>query len=250
MSSGPPPNRAGAPAKRRLTRTTRIGTALILTLALLEGSGLAVRYLLTDHRFVIADNAKVDGDQIEIRAPAEGRVVDWRVDTGSTLAADQVVGRVQLLGGTLGPRMPIRSPGPGTVVQNTVSNGMYVTAGALLATAYDLNRVYVTARVREENVDGVRLGAPVDVLVDADRDTPLAGTVSAIAASAAGVNQLSGSPSADPLNLDYPVYPGNDTDPQNPQTVQQYIPVTILLTAVGDARIAPGQNVTVHIHRQ
>jgi len=68
-ADGHPPTPAGAPARRRLTRRTKICTALILALALLEGSALTIRYFLTDHRFVIADNAKVDGDEIEIHAP-------------------------------------------------------------------------------------------------------------------------------------------------------------------------------------
>ena len=242
--------RTPATTGRRLTRRTRIATALILVLALAEGSALTIRYFLTDHRFVIADNAQVDGDTISINAPTEGRVVDWRVDTGSFVNADQVVGRVQVLGNATGPRMPIKAPGRGTVVATTVSNGMYVDAGALLATAYDLTSVYVTARIREENIDGVHVGAPVDVLVDAAAGSPLPGTVSSIGATSSGVNQLSADPSADPLNLEYPIYPGSDTDPQNPQSVQQYIPVKIVFTVLGNGRIAPGMNATVHIHRQ
>ena len=252
MSSadGRPPAPAGASTTRRLTRRTRICTALILALALLEGSALTIRYFLTDHRFVIADNAEVDGHQIEIHAPTDGRVVDWRVDTGSSVEADQVVGRIEILGDATTPRKPIRAPDSGTIVQNTVSNGMWVSAGSLLATAYDPSGVYVTARVREENVAAVHVGARVDVLVDAYPDSPLGGTVSTIGPTSSGVNVLSGSPSTDPLNLDYPVYPGNDTDPQNPQKVQQFVPVTILFADTDTGRVAPGESVTVHIHRR
>ena len=166
------------------------------------------------------------------------------------MAANQVVGRIEIIGNATRPRMPVRAPDSGTIVQNTVSTGMYVTAGSLLATAYDLTGIYVTARVREENIDDVHVGAPVDVLVDAAPGSPLTATVSVIGATSSGVNQLSDNPSDDPLNLDYPIYPGNDTDPQNPQSVQQYIPVTIRFAGTGDARIAPGENVTVHIYKQ
>jgi len=104
----------------------------------------------------------------------------------------------------------------------------------------------VTARVREESIDAVHLGAPVDVLVDANPGAPVTGTVGAIGATSAGVNQLDGCPAVDPLNLDYPVYPGSDTDPQNPQAVQQYIPVKILFTGAGNARITPGESDRAH----
>jgi hypothetical protein len=53
-----------------------------------------------------------------------------------------------------------------------------------------------------------------------------------------------------PGELDYPIYPGTDADPQNPQKVDQYIPVRILFTGAGVARVAPGQSVTVHIHKR
>jgi len=162
------------------------------------------------------------------------------------VSANQVVGRVEILGNAARPRMPIKSSSRGTVVQNTVSNGMYVTAGSLLAPAYDLTGIYVTARVREESIDAVHLGAPVDVLVDANPGAPVTGTVGAIGATSAGVNQLDGCPAVDPLNLDYPVYPGSDTDPQNPQAVQQYIPVKILFTGAGNARITPGERDRAH----
>ena len=73
--------------------------------------------------------------------------------------------------------------------------------------------------------------------------------MSSIGATSSGVNQLSADPAADPLNLEYPIYPGSDTDPQNPQAVQQYIPVKILFTGPDLGRVVPGQNVTVHIRR-
>ena len=166
------------------------------------------------------------------------------------MTANQIVGRVEILRGqAVNPRMPIRSPGNGTVAQNTVSNGMYVTAGALLATAYDLGAGYVTARVPEADIADVHVGAAVDVLVDAYPDRPVTGTVSAVEASTAGVDQLSGDPDNSPYDLERPVYPGSDVDPQNPQAVKQYVPVRIQLTAAAGPPIVPGMNVTVHIHR-
>ena len=69
-----PTPRPGPPAKRRLTGRTKIASALILVLALVEVTSLTTRYFLTDHRWVIVDNAQVDGDRVEIRAPRDGRV--------------------------------------------------------------------------------------------------------------------------------------------------------------------------------
>ena len=244
-----PPAAPPRPARRRLTRRTKIATTLLAILFLLESGALTTRYFLTDHRWVIVDNAQVAGNRVEIRAPVDGRVVDWNIDSGSVIGPDQNVGRIEILGTGIRPRRPVRSPGRGTVANNSVSVGTYVTAGELLATAYDLGGVYVTARVPEKEMHDVHLGNSVDVLSDAYSGTPLTGTVAAIAGAAAGVNELSGRPDADPTNLDFPIYPGPDTDSQNPQGVDQYIPVRIQLGPTDNARLTPGQNVTVHIHR-
>ena len=243
-----PPART-RPAKRRFTRTTKIGTTIVLILALLESSGLTTRYFMTDRRWVIVDNAQVAGNRVEIRSPTDGRVVDWNIDTGSSVTTNQSVGRVEIQGTGVKPRRPVKAPGPGVIAAHTVSVGMYVRAGALLATAYDLDGVYVTARVPEAEMSDVHVGAAVDVLSDAYSEVPLSGTVALVSGAAAGVNELDGSAGVNPSDIDHPVYPDPDIDPQNPQKVEQYIPVRIQLGPLGDTTITPGQNVTVHIHR-
>ena len=188
--------RAEKSPRRAFTRRTKILTAVVLTLALAEGSALGIRYFLTDHRFVIADNAQVDGHEVEIHAPTDGRVVDWDIDVGSSVGANEVVGRVEILGNATKPRKPVRSPDSGTIAQNTVSVGMYVTTGSLLATAYDLTGVHVTARIREESIDAVHVDAHVDVFVDGLPDRPVPAVVVAVGTTSAGVNQLDASPGA------------------------------------------------------
>lgn len=242
------------PAKRPFTRTTKIGTTIIVIVALLEVALLATRYVLTDRVYVIADNAQIDGDQVDITAPVDGVVVDWRITEGSRVVADQVVGTVEIQGVSPRARRQVRAAGSGTVAQNTVSRGSYVTAGSLLAIAYygvdDTGGLYVTARIPDGDVGEVRVGAPVDVLVDAAPGVPVTGTVASVQSSSSGVNQLGTGPYIDPLNSALPVYPGSDTDPRNIQRVDQYVPVRIRLTHVGDTRIVPGMNATVHIHKQ
>ena len=93
---------------------------------------------------------------------------------------------------------------------------------------------YVTARVEEEDISGVRLGQAVDVSVDAYPNAPVRGTVTQIQASAAG---------------QFTIYPSPDSDPTNPQKIDQYIPVKIAISDSGGARLLPGMNVTVHIRR-
>lgn len=238
------------PRRRPFTRTTKIGLAFILILSLAEIGGLATRYYFTDRRWVIADNAQVDGEQITINAPADGVIKDWRVDLGSPVAPNQLVGFVEVRGNGVKVRRPIRSGGRGTVAHTDVVVGEYVTTGTQLAVAYGDDGLHVTARVPEREVGEVRAGAPVDVLVDAAPDRPITGTVASVGSATAGVDELKNEPDSDPTDLDQPIYPGPDTDPQNPQKVEQYVPVRIELDPVRALEVRPGMNVTVHIHRE
>jgi hypothetical protein len=45
-------------------------------------------------------------------------------------------------------------------------------------------------------------------------------------------------------------FPGPDTDPSNPQKVDQYISVKIEFTSTDGIPVTPGMSVTVHIHKQ
>lgn len=242
-----PPDR---PSKRRFTRRTKIGLLLILLLTLSEVAALGGRYYSTDRLWVIVDNAQVDGDQVEINAPASGVLVDWRVDVGTPVVPRQLLGFMEMQDGPGRPKMPIRSPGRGTVAYTSATEGEYIRSGALLAVAYGDGGVYVTARVPEDEVHEVHPGAPVDIIVDAAPDTPLSGRVQQLGGASAGASELENDPNGDPTDLKQPVYPGADTDPQNPQRVEQYIPVRIEFTDTSTVAVRPGMNVTVHIHKQ
>jgi multidrug resistance efflux pump len=74
----------------------------------------------------------------------------------------------------------------------------------------------------------------VDISVDASPGAAVTGVVHEIQNSAAGP---------------FTIFPSPDTDPSNPQKVDQYVPVKIKFTNTGGALLAPGMNVTVHIHK-
>ncbi|MCU1649522.1 MAG: hypothetical protein JWQ60_671, partial [Pseudonocardia sp.] len=57
------------------------------------------------------------------------------------------------------PQMTIKSPGNGSIAVNNAVEGQWVTSGTQLATAYDFNKIYVTARVDETDVADIHPGA-------------------------------------------------------------------------------------------
>jgi multidrug resistance efflux pump len=223
-----------APAgKRRLKRSTRIGLAIVLVLAVLATAAFITYYILDTRNYVTTDNAQIDGNQISVNAPSSGTLIDWRATQGSQLRKDAAVGRIQMQGGFVQPQMVIRAPADGVVAVDNGVEGAYVTAGTQLAVAYDGSQIYVTARVDETDINEVRTGQLVDIAVDAFPDADLTGRVLEVQSGAAGVFSL---------------FPQANTS-GNFQKVTQVIPVKIGIDNLMDLPLVPGMNVTVKIHR-
>ncbi|MBA2471177.1 MAG: efflux RND transporter periplasmic adaptor subunit [Pseudonocardiales bacterium] len=225
---------AAPPPRRKLKRSTRIGLIIILILALVAAAGFATSYFLNTRNYVSTDNAQVDGNKISINAPTTGTLTDWRINQGAAVHEDEVVGRVKIPEGFAQPLMSIKAPADGTVAVDNGVPGTFVTAGTPLAVAYNLNNIFVTARVDETDINAVHVGQPVDIAVDAYPNTPLTGRVREIQGGAAAVFSL---------------FPQSNSG-GNFQKVTQVIPVKIGFDSVNNVDLVPGMNVTVHIHRQ
>jgi multidrug resistance efflux pump len=213
-------------------RWIKIAYLSIGLITLVEAAAFSGTYLLHTRHYVSTDNAQVDGDAIEINAPRTGTLLNWSVTAGSTLSANEVVGRMQDIGSGARPQRVIKAPKAGTIAVDNAVPGQYVTAGTRLATAYD--NVYVTARVAEEDIGGVREGSLVDITADAYPDRPLLGRVVDIQVASAG---------------EFTIYPAAGIDPRNPQKIDQYLPVRIALINTNGIEVWPGMNVAVAIRR-
>ncbi|MHC1562059.1 HlyD family secretion protein [Actinomycetospora sp. C-140] len=225
---------AAPPSGRRpLKRSTRIALIVIAAVAVLAAIAFLVNYLAVSSRIVSTDNAQIDGTQIPIVAPASGTLVDWSATQGTVLRRDEAVGRVQLQGAFVQPQLTIRAPAAGTVATDDTTEGAFVTAGTQLAVAYDLSDLTVTARVDETDIDAVRVGAPVDITVDAYPGVDLTGSVREIQGGAAGVFS--------------PLPQSNSSG--NFQKVTQVIPVKITIDDPRGLDLIPGMNVTADIHK-
>jgi multidrug resistance efflux pump len=213
--------------------STKISLAVWVLVVLAQTGIIGGTYLLFSRHYVSTANAQVDGDQMDIVAPATGTVVRWDIGAGSVVRPGQAVGRVRLEGAHVEPERIIRAPGEGRIALSRAVEGQYVQAGTQLAIAYP-SGIYVTARVLTNDVGEVKLGAPVDIDVDAFPDARVTGLVGSIQSSTAG--QLT-------------VYPSADQNLQNPQPIAEYVPVRIFFDQTGGAALVPGMSVTVHIRR-
>lgn len=222
-----------APGQRKLKRSTRIALIVILIATLIAGAGFGTSYFLNARRYVNTDNAQIDGHQILINAPADGTLVDWRIAQGTVIHKNELVGRIKINNGFTQPLMSIRAPSDGTVAENNGVPGTFVTTGTQLAVAYDLSKIYITARVDETAVKPVRPGELVDIYVDAYPHTRFTGRVLEIQGGSANVFSL---------------FPQNNTQ-GNFQKVTQVIPVKIGIENTQNLDLVPGMNVTIYIHK-
>jgi multidrug resistance efflux pump len=214
-----------------MKRGKKLALIFLVILVVLGGAVGGGAYLVYSSQFVSTDNAQVDGDKVDIAAPVTGTLTDWGGEQGTDVTTNETLGRVQIQG--TGPQQTIKSPGNGTIAVNNVVNGQWVTAGDELATAYDFNDIYVTARVDETDVAAVHPGQLVDIDVDAFGGTPITGTVEDVQAGAAG---------------EFSLFPQSNST-GNFQKVTQVIPVKIALNDTRGLALVPGMNVTVHIHK-
>jgi len=217
-----------------LKHSAKIALVAITLVSALEVLAFAGTYLMYSRHYVSTDNAQVDGDKVDINAPSTGTLANWSITEGSAVRENQIVGRVQGVGGGAQPKRAIRAPGAGTIAVNNAVAGQYVIVGTRLATAYDVNGIYLTARVGESEIGDVHVGRPVDISVDAFPGITIAGQVSEIQGSTAGK---------------FSFFPSPDTDPTNPRKTDQYIPVKISILNSNGAGLAPGMNANVHIHK-
>jgi multidrug resistance efflux pump len=218
-----------------LPLASKVLFAVVAVASLVEVAAFGGNYLLSGRYYVSTDNATVDGDKIGINAPTTGVVSNWLIEQGSALRAHQVVGRIRSVGGGARPAWPVFAPGVGTVVVNDVVDGSYVRAGTELATAYDLARIYVTARVDSTEIASVRPGELVDITVDAFPGVGMTGVVDVVQGSTAGEF--------------HPALADGALPGTAPADVIQYIPVKITLLDTAGKSLIPGMNISARIQR-
>jgi multidrug resistance efflux pump len=209
----------------------------IITLVVLVAAGFGGYYYYDQSvNYVKTDNAKIDGQQIIITSPAAGKLESWSGQFGKTYSANEAIGKIMSAPQTQGDKpheVSVSVPTTATIVQTTALKDQLVGAGTTLGYAYNLNNLWVTANIKETEVENVKKGQDVDIYVDAYPDTTLTGKVEFVGLTTA--NTFSLLPS------------GNST--ANYTKVEQVVPVRISLDHNKSLDIVPGMNVSVRIHK-
>ncbi|MCY9423426.1 HlyD family efflux transporter periplasmic adaptor subunit, partial [Bacillus paralicheniformis] len=135
-------------SKGRLIATNIIG--LIIVLAILAGGA----YFYYDSiSYVKTDEAHVTGEMADITAPASGKLSDWDLKEGSKVSKDEKAAKIK------GEQtVDVKSIMDGTIVKNEAKEGQIVQAGQTLAKTIDMDHLYITANIEENDLKDIEKG--------------------------------------------------------------------------------------------
>ncbi|PTH23397.1 HlyD family efflux transporter periplasmic adaptor subunit [Staphylococcus arlettae] len=183
--------------------------------------------------YVTTENAKVDGDQIKISAPANGKIESFDVKNNDKLEKGDKVAEIAAKGeGGQAQNTSITMPQDGTIVKKDALKGAMAQAGTPIAYAYNLDELNVTANVDEKDIADVEEGKDVNIKLDGE-DAELKGKVEEVGKATASSFSLMPSSNSD----------GNYTK------VSQVVPVKISLDSKPSKNVVPGMNAEVKIHK-
>ena len=173
--------------------------------------------------YVTTDNAKVDGNQIKIASPASGQIKSFDAKQGDKLKKGDTVATQD---------QKIKMPQDGTIAKTDGMEGSIAQAGSPIAYAYNLDDLYITANIDENDLSSIEKGDKVDVTIDG-QDSKIDGKIKEIGKATANSFSLMPSSNSD----------GNYTK------VSQVIPVKISLDSQPSKNVVPGMNAEVKIHK-
>lgn len=183
--------------------------------------------------YVSTDNAKVDGEQIKVSAPASGEIKSLDIKNNEKLSEGDKVAEIAAKGEEgQAQNMDIKMPKQGTIVKVDGMEGSMAQAGTPIAYAYNLDETYVTANVDEKDIADVEEGKDVNIKLDGE-EAELKGKVKEVGKVTASSFSLMPSSNSD----------GNYTK------VSQVVPVKISLDSKPSKNVVPGMNAEVKIHK-
>lgn len=134
-----------------------LGVLIVLAVA---GLGAFGYYQWQSSQFYSTDNAKVMADLKNVTATTGGEVIKWEVESGSEVAENEVIGR-------LDNGYELKSPIAGIIVKSNVVLNQMITPQTVVATVADVNNAYILVNVEETDIATIQLGQKASVSLDA-----------------------------------------------------------------------------------
>ncbi len=214
---------------------------LIVVAVLAVGGGVAYA-IYNNYMYYSTDDAQINGNIVNVSAPATGVLSTLTVKVGDTVTAGQNIGTVTPAATTSSTTttgtptaINVTSPTNGTILQVSAVAGQGVAPGLVLVQVTDLSQINIVAYVDESAINNITNGQSVDITVDSYSGTSFSGHVQQIVQAAAS---------------EFSLLPTQDNASGNFTKVGQRIPVLITLEGTGGKDLVPGMSaeVTIHLH--
>jgi multidrug resistance efflux pump len=241
--AGSPP--AAAPRAPGSRRKVILGVLGVTAIALLA---IVAYYWVEGTRYIQTDDARLASNVVSVTPEIPGKLLEWSVKEGDTVAAGDVLGRQDLgsaltsgalnaqglgaVAGVFAEKAAIRAPIAGQVIRSTAVIGQMAAPGMSLAIIGDTDGLYVSANVKEGSIARVKIGQSADLSIDAFPGRKFVGRVESIGRATASTFSL------------LPASGGGG----NYTKVVQVVPIKIAVMDKGDARLMIGMNANIRIH--
>jgi multidrug resistance efflux pump len=222
---------------------------IVIAVVVIAVAAIAGWYWYQGARYVATNDARVSADLVSISPEIVGKIIEWRVKEGDTVAKDEVLGRQDLesaltsgalnpqalgaVAGVVAEKAVLKAPLGGQVILSTAVIGEMAAPGMSLAMIADTDHLYFGANIEEGDIARVKIGQPVDVWVDAFHGRPFHGRVMTIGRATLSTFSL--------------LPAQNRSNEGNYTKVVQVIPIKISILDQGDARLMVGMNAYIRI---
>jgi multidrug resistance efflux pump len=221
----------------------------VIAIVVLAVAAIAGWYWYQGAHYVATNDARVSADLVSISPEIVGKLLEWRVKEGDTVAKDDVLGRQDLesalTSGALNPqamgsvaavvaeKAVLKSPINGQVILSSAVVGEMAAPGMSLAIIADTDHLYMGANIEEGDIARVKIGQAVDISVDAFHGRLFHGRVMTIGRATLSTFSL--------------LPAQNRSNEGNYTKVVQVIPIKVSILDQGDARLMVGMNANIRI---
>ncbi|SMQ87044.1 Barrel-sandwich domain of CusB or HlyD membrane-fusion [Bacillus sp. OV166] len=158
-------------SKGRLILINIVG--MVVVLALIASGGY---YYYENQNYVKTEDAIVSADIAQVVATNSGLLTNWNGKEGEIVSEKEELGKI-----TNGQQaLPIDSMSEGTIIKNEVKANQMVQAGQVLAQTADMNNLYITANIAENDLNNIEVGDSVDITVDGESGSLYSGKIEEI----------------------------------------------------------------------
>lgn len=207
---------------------------ILLALFVISGGGLGFYYYYQGTHFIKTEDARISGDQYKVMAQISAELSQFDIEEGDTLGKDEAIAEQDItnLDASMINKSIVRAPIDGTVIKLLSKEHEIVAAGTPVALMLNMDELYVTANIEENDIGHIQVGQFVDVSIDTLDGTAIPGKVRKIGNAS---------------NSTFSLVPAVNTS-GNFNKVTQRIPIEIAIAKPKDMQLIPGTNVEVKIH--